>query len=179
MPTERYSAKKQASVANARKARQDRAKAGKQKPKEVRDHSSEGKERITYKKQLPAYRTATKARELASDGGLVPLDVMVGNMRFYVGEAQSLWADICKKIADAKLEDPLPLMEAMNNFTKCRQLAQQCAVDAAPYMHHRLASVTIKDDGEDEKTITMVTRRIIPDGARAGVVDAEVVSAVS
>jgi hypothetical protein len=103
---------------------------------------------------------------------------MVGNMRFYAEKAEDILMGIIEGLRARNIQDPVVLLNAMEQLNGCRKRAQDCAVDAAPYLHHRLASIEIKSDEEDSNLIHTVTRRII-DGTRTGAVNAEVVSAVS
>jgi hypothetical protein len=103
---------------------------------------------------------------------------MVGNMRFYAEKAEDILVGIIEGLRARNIQDPVVLLGAMEQLNSCRKRAQDCAVDAAPYLHHRLASIEIKSDEEDSNLIHTVTRRII-DGTRTGAVNAEVVSAVS
>lgn len=174
---QRHSNEKQDGAENARKARK---KSGRKTNGPINPSTSEGQPRISYKRNLPVYRTAVKARELASDGGLVPLDVMVWNMRFFANEAETILSGIMEGLAAKRIDNPVVLLDALKQFTGFRMQAQACAVDAAPYMHHRLSSIVIDSDELPSNLVTKVTRRIIPYGAtaagiRAGATDASMV----
>lgn len=89
-------------------------------------------------------RREVAERALAS--GMAPLDVMLGNMRHF----QQVAMDAEAVLASMKPDD-LPGSSAEERFKALlaevkkaaglRQAAQECARDAAPYIHPRLTSV--------------------------------------
>jgi hypothetical protein len=85
------------------------------------------------------------ARALAQ--GVTPLDVMLDNMRFAYGEA----SDLLKSLVTA-VNKNLPAdkqLDALNELMRMRGIAQDCACNAAPYMHPRLAAVEHKTDANE------------------------------
>jgi hypothetical protein len=82
--------------------------------------------------------------------GTSPLDVMLKNMRFYHEEADRLLASILGDVSGKK-KKPEALIEALAKLTSFRMSAQKCAVDAAPFVHATLKSVTV--DGEVRHTL--------------------------
>lgn len=100
-------------------------------------------------KQLNAGRpvgslsTRTKAIRAIADQaiaeGVHPLHVMLENMRFYYEKAVVLQTAILKDIGK---KPPLELLEALKELGSFRNLAQSCAVDAAPYVHPRLSATS-------------------------------------
>lgn len=72
--------------------------------------------------------------------GVAPLEVMLDNMRFHHEKAASLLA----KIVDdhSQLTGPQKLLLFIEHCA-ARKNAQECAVDAAQFVHARLASVAI------------------------------------
>ena len=98
------------------------------------------KGRKTGGRKKGAKNKRTLATEALVKAGIEPLEVMLANMRHAFDEAQRLTG------AKAKA---------------ARNEAQNCARDAAPYCHHRLASIehTGKDGGPIEtREVTDETR---------------------
>lgn len=86
-------------------------------------------------------------RRKAAEGGLMPLDVMLGNMRFFHAEAAALLAKA------SGIENPGPeAIDTLKALFATRQQAQECAKDAAPYLHAKLQSTVLtgKDGGPVE-----------------------------
>lgn len=75
--------------------------------------------------------------------GITPLEVMLDNMRFFYGEAGKL----AQTLVMPDAENREGAAEALKTIMGARQAAQECAKDAAPYMHPRLA--TIEHGGKD------------------------------
>jgi hypothetical protein len=98
--------------------------------------------------------------ELVAREGITPLEVMIDNMRFAYEQAQMaeadavLSSDALELIRNGDHEGAREVIarlvqQEMNYRTK----AQECARDAAPYMHPRLATVTVGNKpGETFKT---------------------------
>jgi hypothetical protein len=89
-----------------------------------------------------------RAHEIASSEK-APLNIMLDNMMFWHKQSQSLAVEIQETIAtmkaggaDEQLVDKADKL--LKGFVEARQNAQSCAVDAAPYIHPKLQSVTIK-----------------------------------
>ena len=104
-----------------------------------------------------ATTSALALRDYAAQHGLTPLDIMLDNMRhFHVA------ATTAEKVLQSLSGDQISGMEPKEQFrfllaevkkvAGLRQMAQECASDCAPYLHHRLASVehTGKDGGPIE-----------------------------
>src|SRR6185436_4199728 len=70
---------------------------------------------------------------------VTPLEVMLANMRFAHERAE----EVAKVVAGGSA-DPDTLKELL----RLRQMAQDCAKDAAPYMHPRLNAVATLDPAE-------------------------------
>lgn len=77
--------------------------------------------------------------------GKTPLDIMLKNMRFYDEKAEAMMTVLEEKLANRKTlpEDLLKLLSEMSGY---RMSAQKCAVEAAPYVHPKLASIEHKVD---------------------------------
>ncbi len=107
---------------------------------------------------------------------------MLRNMRFYDEKAESAmkWVQDRMTANDVKAPDVLALLKEMSEY---RMQAQKCAVDAAPFVHPRLANTTYKlDDGtlrakaEGDMTTEEVTEyysklRLRPTDVRPLVID--------
>lgn len=75
---------------------------------------------------------------------------MINNMLFWHVQVESLTAKIEKMfpldgstLTDEERSDFLRVLKAI---VGARHESQQCAVDAAPYMHARIQSITVKGD---------------------------------
>lgn len=105
--------------------------------------------------------TREMADRLSSDGGLVPLEAMVGNMRYFANEAVGL-AQLVKQFADELRKEKLTKKQktALQRALDLKKLfsmlaavegatmrAQECARDAAPYMHPRLGHLSVDSKG--------------------------------
>lgn len=99
----------------------------------------------------PKGATTRRTQEIAAraqEQGLTPLEVMLDNMRFAVDGAQKALA--CVLGEDGGIN-------AYNQLLELRKLAQDCAKDAAPYMHPRLQA--IEHTGQNGKPIKIVLSR--------------------
>jgi hypothetical protein len=104
-------------------------------------------------------KATTKAialKEAADKFGVTPLDIMLENMRHFQEAAHSaesvleeLTAEDLTKRALEPADQFKALLAEVKKVAGLRQMAQECARDAAPYLHHKLASVvhTGKDGG--------------------------------
>lgn len=118
------------------------------------------------------FRDAAIVRKLLRDGDATPIEVQIHNMRFYwrralalserLDQAEEIFAELTPAKMMEFASDPTKLkaMEGriadlhrlMDKVQKYRDKAQECANDAAPYCHPRLASLTVKDgDGDSLK----------------------------
>lgn len=77
----------------------------------------------------------------AIQAGVIPLEVMLDNMRFYHEKAQELLQKFLDDVERKKLKENH--VEALLKLYEYRDKSQKCAVDAAPYVHSRLSSVTV------------------------------------
>lgn len=83
-----------------------------------------------------AISKSTRAiKEAAEAGGVTPLEVMLTNMRFFHAEAETMLV----KAAGLKPGDEA--VAAVKAIFSTRHAAQECAKDAAPYLHPRLTAV--------------------------------------
>lgn len=77
-----------------------------------------------------------------------PLDIMLDNMRFYASSAEELFHRV-EELVDRGDKDAV---FALRSFGEARMKAQQCATDAANYVHPRLSAVAVKA-GDDATAI--------------------------
>jgi len=132
-------------------------------------------------------RTREIAEQVARDG-VTPLEVMLTNMRWAHNHSLELLSnfeafvrDHAEWLRDQELDseeeagekkanrktDPIAIARMMmREFIDMRKLTQQFAVDAAPYVHPRLASVEWKPSSGDED-IAVIKRIVIDGKARA------------
>lgn len=108
----------------------------------------------------PGSKTKKRAASAvaASEAGIEPITVMLGNMRFYHARAESFTQkleEMSEKLTPEQLAaGGEKLMEALKLIQKIgdwRMKAQNCAADAAPYVHPRLTAVAVKLDRGDSK----------------------------
>lgn len=95
---------------------------------------------------------------------------MLGNMRYYHDRAESVELNLelvaqsitpeKLKSGDAKVLELLRLVKEVGDF---RMQAQTCAVDAAPYVHPRLAALAVKiSSGDSKKPSLELTKQLTP-----------------
>jgi hypothetical protein len=72
--------------------------------------------------------------------GKTPLDIMLKNMRYYDDKAEAAMKWLEAKMANAKSQ-PLEVIKLLTELSEYRMNAQKCAVEAAPYVHPRLATI--------------------------------------
>lgn len=83
--------------------------------------------------------------------GLTPKEIMIDNMRHAFAQARKAEASIGPGLlkgvdtADVAFDVLLNEVKKVLNF---RQVAQECAADVAPYVHSRLAAVTVEHSGK-------------------------------
>src|SRR5258705_2588808 len=106
----------------------------------MKDRKTGGRKRGTPNKATVA-RQAQAAS--AAGAGVMPLEVMLSNMRFAHEQAERLMEDLNEGSATTQLSEVM----------KWRQIAQEAAKDAAPYVHPKLSSV--EHGGNDKKPVQM------------------------
>lgn len=117
------------------------------------------------------FRNGMAARSYNSDGGVVPLQVMIENMRFAHSAATDLLVTIKAMMADGVTStvrigaDGVEIVDSILDVYKAmmrmRNVAQGYAVEAAPYMHPKLAQVEIRGDESSPIYVTEVRRVVI------------------
>jgi hypothetical protein len=99
---------------------------------------------------------ANQLSKMAVDQCVTPLAAMLENLQFYHSSAMALTE---KLQAAAELMTPeqiagggaevMELLKLVSRVGDFRMKAQACAVDAAPYVHPRLASMEFKQQHDD------------------------------
>lgn len=92
----------------------------------------------------------------AIETGITPLEVMLTNMRFYVAEIEKLLASF----HNGKTS-PAELPRILKTLVEFRDKAQACAVDAAPYVHPKLASHTISGDPNAPLEVVHIIEHVV------------------
>lgn len=123
----------------------------------------------------PKGALTVRTREVAERAlaeGRVPLEIMLDNMIHFQQVALDAEATLegltvaeftGKVTAETPEEQFKALLAQVKKTAGFRQLAQEAARDAAPYMHAKLASVTVA--GDDESPIKLIHKieRVIKD----------------
>lgn len=116
------------------------------------------------------YGTVLEAMSRPEMEGLTPIIVMTDNMKYYHDRA----ADFDKKLAEVADsmtveqiaqggEKVMTVLKLISKIGEFRLKAQECAVDAAPYVHPRLAAMAIKVSvGDSRKPPPEITRAMSP-----------------
>lgn len=108
-----------------------------------------GRQKGSKNKATVAKETFTmKIVKDAKADGIMPLDVMLDNMRFAFAQASELIANM---VGDEK-----PSPDDFKQLVRLRAMAQSFASDAAPYLHPKLSSVEHK--GDPDNPLETVTR---------------------
>jgi hypothetical protein len=101
--------------------------------------------------------------EKARAAGINPLEVMLDNMRHFQKialDAEAILAGLTAEEftggANLKPEEQFKLLLAeVKKAAGFRQMAHDCATDAAPYMHHRLQAIQHSGDAENPIAMTV------------------------
>lgn len=131
--------------------------------------SGRGGARPNSGRRLGGQNEKTRAyAEAAAVEGVKPIDVMLGNMRYYHERAE----DFDKKLEEVATlltpqqiaaggESVMEVLKLVNQIGQFRMKAQECAVDAAPYIHPRLTAIAMKlDHGDSKKPPLEITRNL-------------------
>ncbi len=92
--------------------------------------------------------TRRKADELC-ESKESPLDIMVDNMLFWYRSVKQIEASLSEILVNLDAGDPdqrAEFLKMLKQFMAARENAQKCAVDAAPYVHPRLAAIQFKGE---------------------------------
>jgi hypothetical protein len=89
---------------------------------------------------------AEALRERILDEGESPLEVMIGNMRSALQRAGKLETELAKIQVDASIdaERIKALADLHAESRRYIMAAHECAKDAAPYLHPKLANLTVE-----------------------------------
>lgn len=87
-----------------------------------------------------------KIAEQAADAGVTPLEVMLGNMRFHYAEATDLMGRLIGRAEEAGPIEAAELKDLLKFLHNTRSMAEECARDAAPYIHPRLSTIEAKGE---------------------------------
>lgn len=151
--------------------------ANKRGPKPGKEQSGGRHGKITQSTAL----ARMSAHKIASSDQ-APLKIMLDNMMFWHNQSEALAGQIQASLeemrAGAASEELIQKFEkSMKHFVDARQNAQSCAVDAAPYVHPKLASVTHKADNKGKiievETVVPVSNLNAPDNGKKDAVAEE------
>lgn len=101
-------------------------------------------------------------RELANEivaSGFTPIHVMHDNMRFFFEKGERLTTRLEHMLAQTREDQVVnaerfhEMIALLHKINTARQLAEQCAVDLAPYVHPRLSSIALQNGLTDPITI--------------------------
>lgn len=116
------------------------------------------------------YGTVLEALERPEMEGLTPITVMLDNMKYYHDRANDFDAKL-SEVAEimtpqqiaAGGEEVIELLKLVAKIGEFRMKAQECAVDAAPYVHPRLAAMAVKvSTGDSKKPPPEITKQMTP-----------------
>jgi hypothetical protein len=112
------------------------------------------RENAGRKRGTPNKATAVRQAEVAASG-ITPLEVMLDNMRFAHQRAGELLAAVMAEVEAGEVKEHAALIEAFKPILALRQTAQNCARDAANYVHPKLANIQHGSDADNPmNTIT-------------------------
>lgn len=124
------------------------------------------------KKSALTVKTQEIAKAVA-DEGVSPLEVMIGNMRFWSERAEHFTERLMRVAEQLKPSDVIEgsdcvreVLKLVEKVTLFRDRAQSCAEGAAPYIHPRLAAIAFSGDAKDELT-QKITAQMAPKDAAA------------
>ena len=79
--------------------------------------------------------------------GYSPLDIMMDNLIFWHGTAKKFGEQLERMVLDGIDEEEREnALKLLRQFLAARENSQRCAVDAAPYVHPKLASIAFKGE---------------------------------
>lgn len=110
-----------------------------------------GKQRGNSGRRVGTVSERAKALRKVSDkdlfDGVVPLSVMLKNMRHHFAKAEELSERLIEQIeglaGQASVDDIKQILSDYGRMLTYREQAQTCAVDAAPYCHPRLSAIHV------------------------------------
>ena len=104
--------------------------------------SKPGEHRGGRKPGTPNKASAAREAEVAASG-VTPLEVMLANMRFHHRHAEELLELL------SAAESPEAKIQILGEASRHRQTAQDCARDAAKYVHPKLANIQHGSDPDN------------------------------
>lgn len=119
----------------------------------------------------PTGAVTLRTREVAEKAlaeGKTPLEVMLDNMRHFQQVAldaeaviEGIQEDELKSLGETHEDQFKALLAKVKQAAGLRQMAHECARDAAGYMHAKLSSVTLAGDAESPIEIINKIERVI------------------
>ena len=114
-----------------------------------------GESEAQCRKRMHEMQKAKHVNKLVQIGEAtsVPLAVMLGNMEFWTKQARRLQGDledIYESMDSMSEKQKVRAVGKVERFLKAMDNSQRCAVEAAPYVHPKLASVTFKPESDED-----------------------------
>lgn len=136
-------------------------------PKPIPDHKITDADR--RRGRGPANRLA---RSLTNDiirSGNHPVAVMLDNMTFWHTEAGAIRELIHRLMKTARtVAERDRLISLLEAYGPARDKSEQCAKDLAPYIHPKLASISVIPEAGDQPTDSLTDEQLAEIAARAG-----------
>jgi hypothetical protein len=108
--------------------------------------------------------------EQAATEGVTPLDVMLDNMRDAYAQALQAERELPSRVPDLTSMEPKAafdaVLTAVRRVIDFRRIAEQCASDAAPFVHPRLSAIEQKTELKGD-TLAVLLQAI--DGRTTGI----------
>jgi hypothetical protein len=98
-----------------------------------------------------------EAAVAALDGKITPLEVMLQNMEFAHNKGQ----EVLEKITNGLTEADGSPVDVLKELLRFRGMAQECAKDAAPYVHPKLAAIEHSSDPDNPLFPTRIEVTIV------------------
>jgi hypothetical protein len=111
---------------------------------------------------IPTRKTVTRRliAEQAAAKGVTPLDVMLDNMRDAYAQARQAEQTLPSQILDINTMSPKDAFDAVHAAVRrvidFRRIAEQCASDAAPFIHPRLSAIEQKTELKGDTLATLL-----------------------
>jgi hypothetical protein len=96
--------------------------------------SKPGERRGGRNRGTPNKASAARQAEVAASG-ITPLEVMLDNMRVAHQRAGELLSELIADVKAGEVKDTMTVLEAFKAILALRKTAQDCAADAAKYVH--------------------------------------------
>ncbi len=108
----------------------------------------------------PATKMFRRQLTVLTELGQTPKQVMLENMLYWHKRTEAAEKAIMEmlKAQDLSYEDRMRLLKLLETHVNARDKSQKCAVDAAPYCHAKLASLTLTPEKpKDERPAVSMT----------------------